>query len=51
VSSGRVFVADKHKLGDLEIQTWVTPAFAIEFFFKSQWERINRYIQALRTQF
>jgi len=42
---GRVFVADKHRLGDFNIQTWVTPAFAIEFFFKSQWERINGYIE------
>jgi len=42
---GRVFVADKHRLGDLAIQTWVTPAFAIEYFFKSQWARINGYIE------
>ena len=42
---GRVFVADKHRLGDFNVETWVTPAFAIEFFFKSQWARINKYIE------
>jgi len=42
---GQVFIADKHRLGHLNIQTWVTPAFAIEFFFKSQWARINSYIE------
>jgi hypothetical protein len=42
---GRVFVADKHRLGHLALETWVTPAFAIEYFFKSQWERINGYIE------
>jgi len=33
---GKVFVSDKHRLGKLELQTWVTPACAIEFFFKGQ---------------
>mmetsp|Transcript_28759 Transcript_28759/g.72893 ORF Transcript_28759/g.72893 Transcript_28759/m.72893 type:complete len:697 (-) Transcript_28759:4-2094(-) len=42
---GKVFVADKHRLGKLELQTWVTPACAIEFFFKGQWKRINSYIE------
>jgi len=42
---GKVFVSDKHRLGKLELQTWVTPACAIEFFFKGQWKRINSYIE------
>lgn len=41
----QVFVSDKHRLGKLELQTWVTPACAIEFFFKGQWKRINSYIE------
>lgn len=27
------------------LETWVTPAFAIQFFFKSQWEWINSKIE------
>ncbi|EKX35243.1 hypothetical protein GUITHDRAFT_158756 [Guillardia theta CCMP2712] len=42
---GRVFIADKHKLLQHRIETWVTPAFAMEFFFRSQWPRINSYIE------
>jgi len=46
---GTVFVADKHRLGAMRIETWVTPAWAIDFFFKSQWGRINRAIDAAIT--
>jgi len=46
---GRVFVADKHRLGTMKIETWVTPAWAIDFFFKSQWGRINGVIDKAIT--
>ena len=42
---GKVIIFDKHTLGSLKIETWSTPAWAIEFFFKSQWARINSYIE------
>lgn len=42
---GKVFVADKHRLRHLKLETWVTPAWAIQFFFKSQWSFINKKIE------
>ncbi len=41
---GRVFTADKHTLGELRLETWVTPAFGLQYFFKSQHARLNRHI-------
>jgi sterol desaturase/sphingolipid hydroxylase (fatty acid hydroxylase superfamily) len=42
---GKVFVSDKHRLRHLKMETWVTPAWAIQFFFKSQWNFINSKIE------
>jgi len=42
---GRSYTHDKHRLRNLKLETWVTPAFAIQFFFKSQWPWINRKIE------
>lgn len=42
---GRPYVHDRHRLMDKTLETWVTPAFAIQFFFKSQWAWINSKIQ------
>lgn len=42
---GRPYTHDKHRLRNLRLETWVTPAFAIQFFFKSEWPRINRKIE------
>jgi hypothetical protein len=41
---GRVFVADKHSLRDLRLETWVTPAFGLQFFLPSQHARLNSHI-------
>jgi len=41
---GRVFTADKHQLGALRLETWVTPAFGIQFFLPSQAPRLNAHI-------
>ena len=41
---GRVFTADKHSLGPLRLETWVTPAFGIQYFIKSQAARLNGHI-------
>jgi predicted amino acid dehydrogenase len=41
---GRVFTADKHTLGPLRLETWVTPAFGVQYFFKSQHARLNAHI-------
>jgi hypothetical protein len=40
-----VFTHDKHRLRHLRLATWVTPAWAIQFFFKSQWGHINSKIE------
>jgi hypothetical protein len=42
---GRVFTADKHSLGALRLETWVTPAFGVQFFFAGQRERLNAHIR------
>lgn len=42
---GRAYTHDKHRLRKLKLETWVTPAFAIQFFFKGQWAWINRKIE------
>ena len=42
---GRVFVADKHSLRDLRLETWVTPAFGLQFFLPSQHARLNSHIR------
>lgn len=42
---GKVFISDKHRLRHLKMETWVTPAWAIQFFFKSQWNFINSKIE------
>ena len=42
---GKAFVADKHQLRHLKLETWVTPAWAIQFFFKSNWNFINNKIE------
>eukprot|EP00934_Nitzschia_sp_Nitz4_P008387 Nitzschia sp. Nitz4//scaffold178_size73299//23102//25041//NITZ4_005699-RA/size73299-snap-gene-0.142-mRNA-1//-1//CDS//3329539122//8377//frame0 len=42
---GRPYVHDRHRLRQLKLETWVTPAFAIQFFFKSQWPWINSKIE------
>ena len=42
---GRSYTHDKHRLRNLKLETWVTPAFAIQFFFKSQWPWINKKIE------
>ena len=42
---GRPFVADKHQLGKLNIETWSTPAWGFEFFLRSRWAAINRHIR------
>eukprot|EP00526_Cylindrotheca_closterium_P005305 CAMPEP_0113623458 /NCGR_PEP_ID=MMETSP0017_2-20120614/12067_1 /TAXON_ID=2856 /ORGANISM="Cylindrotheca closterium" /LENGTH=620 /DNA_ID=CAMNT_0000533407 /DNA_START=16 /DNA_END=1878 /DNA_ORIENTATION=+ /assembly_acc=CAM_ASM_000147 len=42
---GKVFCSDKHRLRHLKMETWVTPAWAIQFFFKSQWKFINSKIE------
>ncbi|CAJ1967416.1 unnamed protein product [Cylindrotheca closterium] len=44
-SFGKVFISDKHRLRSLKMETWCTPAFAIQFFFKSQWNWINSKIE------
>ena len=41
---GRVFIADKHTLGELRLETWVTPAFGLQYFFRSQHARLNAHI-------
>jgi hypothetical protein len=43
---GQPYVHDRHKLNQLVLETWVTPAFAIQFFFKSQWSWINNKIRS-----
>ena len=35
----------KNKQTEFIMETWVTPAFAIQFFFKSQWDWINLKIE------
>jgi hypothetical protein len=42
---GSPFTHDKHRLRHLKLETWVTPAWAIQFFFKSQWKFINSMIE------
>jgi len=42
---GTAFVSDKHQLRHLKLETWVTPAWAIQFFFQSQWTFINNKIE------
>jgi sterol desaturase/sphingolipid hydroxylase (fatty acid hydroxylase superfamily) len=42
---GRPYTHDKHRLRQLRLETWVTPAFAIQFLFRSEWPRINRKIE------
>jgi hypothetical protein len=42
--AGRVFTADKHTLGELKLETWVTPAFGVQYFVKSQHARLNAHI-------
>lgn len=47
---GQPFTHDKHRLRHLRLETWVTPAWAIQFFFRSQHKFINRKIeQAILT--
>lgn len=41
---GRVFCADAHALGPLRLETWVTPAFGLQFMLKSQRGRLNGHI-------
>ena len=41
---GRVFTADQATLGEAKLETWVTPAFGIQYFFKSQHARLNAHI-------
>mmetsp|Transcript_30914 Transcript_30914/g.100644 ORF Transcript_30914/g.100644 Transcript_30914/m.100644 type:complete len:632 (+) Transcript_30914:219-2114(+) len=41
---GQVFCYDKHMLGKMPIETWVTPAFAIQYFFKREHKFINAHI-------
>jgi hypothetical protein len=43
---GRPYVHDRHRLRQYTLETWVTPAFAIQFFFKSQWDWINDKIES-----
>jgi sterol desaturase/sphingolipid hydroxylase (fatty acid hydroxylase superfamily) len=42
---GRPFCSDKHRLRHLKLETWSTPAWAIQFFFRSQFSFINRKIE------
>ena len=42
---GRSYINDKHRLRGLKLETWATPAFAIQFFFQSQWPWINSKIE------
>ena len=42
---GSAFIHDKHRLRHLKLETWVTPAWAIQFFFRSQWPFINSKIE------
>lgn len=41
---GRVFTADAHTLGSLHLETWVTPAFGVQFMMKREWPRLNAHI-------
>jgi predicted amino acid dehydrogenase len=41
---GRVFTADKHALGALRLETWVTPAFGLQYFLPSQARALNAHI-------
>jgi WAX2 C-terminal domain/Fatty acid hydroxylase superfamily len=43
---GKPYTHDRHRLRHLVLETWVTPAFAIQFFFPSQWPWINDKIQS-----
>ena len=37
--------SNNNKQNEYIMETWVTPAFAIQFFFKSQWDWINSKIE------
>ena len=41
---GRPFTADKHSLGPLRLETWVTPAMGFEYFLQWRWGALNRHI-------
>ena len=42
---GRPFCHDKHRLRHMRLETWVTPAWAIQFFFKSEHKFVNSKIE------
>ena len=42
---GQPYTHDKHRLRHLKLETWVTPAFGLQFLFKSQWGWINGKIE------
>ena len=42
---GKPFVADKHRLKHLKLQTWVTPAWGFQYFVKSEFEHLNHKIE------
>lgn len=42
---GKPFVADKHRLRKLKLQTWVTPAWGIQFFLKREYSYLNNKIE------
>lgn len=42
---GSVFVADKHLLGDMHIETWCMPALGFEYFLKFRWPKLNAKIR------
>jgi len=41
----KAFVSDKHRLKNMNIETWVTPAWGFQFFIKSEFNHINKKIE------
>eukprot|EP00850_Spirogloea_muscicola_P018792 SM000176S03123 [mRNA] locus=s176:54048:58847:- [translate_table: standard] len=42
---GQTFVADKYKLRDLRMQTWVIPRFGFQYFLPFEKKHINNHIE------
>ena len=41
----KAFVSDKHRLKNMNIETWVTPAWGFQFFIRSEFKHINAKIE------